>query len=126
MSPESLKTIISANAALSGFLRRVSAASAGNGHPDNILPAILDGLPEIAATIEKAGFVVTPSVLSENLDRESKTQIDLYTENLRKLKSLLSRLLDSAEARRNQLADGTGKLRDTMSWLRTLKATETD
>ena len=82
MSPESLKTLISANLELSSFLRRVSADSAGNGHPDNIVPAILDGLPEIAATIEKAGFVVIPSVLSENFDRESKTQIDLYTENL--------------------------------------------
>jgi hypothetical protein len=127
MSPESLKIIASANAELCSFLNQASANGHGRGvPPDDALAAIAAQLPAIAATIQKAGRAIGPSIHSENLDRESRSQIDLYAQSLQKLKTLLSPLLVQAEARRQQLAHITGKIHETLSWFNSLKLTETD
>jgi len=118
--------IILANTELSTFLGQASTYIPGNGHPDKIMFAIEDRLPSIADAIEKAGSVIGPSTPADNLDPELKAQLDLYAENLRKLKSLLSCLLVSTEARQARLASNAGKARETLSWLRTLKSTQID
>ena len=126
MSPESLKIIAAANAALAGVIQQASGNSLGHSNADDVLPAIEAQLPAIAATIEEAGRAIEPLTLSANLDRESSAQIDLYAQNLRTLKTLLSPLLASAEARRKRLREKTGKVRETLSWLSTLKSTGMD
>ncbi|MCL5670817.1 MAG: hypothetical protein M1423_05900 [Acidobacteria bacterium] len=126
MSPESLKIIAAANAALAGVIQQASGNSLGHSNADDVLPAIEAQLPAIAATIEEAGRAIEPLTLSANLDPESSAQIDLYAQNLRTLKTLLSPLLASAEARRKRLREKTGKVRETLSWLSTLKSTGMD
>lgn len=126
MSPESLKIIASANVALSRFIRQASVDSMGQGMADDVSLAIETHLSSIATTLEEASRSIGPAKLSENLDSESRAQIDLYTQNLRTLKSLMSPLLASAEARRKHLRKSIGAFRQTMSWLNTLKSTGID
>lgn len=126
MSDDALKIILSANAEISAFLKQFPADGPTHHDPDGLLSVIDTRLPSIAATISKAGFAIGPLVLSDNLDQESRAQLDLYTENLRKLKALLSPLLVIAEERRKQLADNAGKARETLSWLSTLRSTIVD
>lgn len=126
MTPESLKIIAEANAELSSFLNQVSAQASVQGSTGGNLRAIEVRLPAIAATLEKAGRLLGPTRLTENPDPESRKQTDLYAQNLRRLKSCLLSLQASAEARRQRLAENTGKARETLSWLSALQSTEMD
>lgn len=126
MSPEHLRILASANAVLSGFIDQASAERPGRTNGDNVLRVVEAQLPAIVATVEEAGRTIKASTLSGNLDPESRAQIDLYTQHLRRLKSLLSPLLVRVEARRQQLRENTGKIREAMLWLSTLKSTGID
>lgn len=123
LSPESLRIIASANTELSSLL---SHASEKNSRDADKLLAIEPQLPAIAATIEKAGHAIGSSGLSQDLDQETRVQIDLYVQNLQKLKTLLGQLLSAAQARRRHLAGCTLRIREAQSWLGTLNLTKID
>lgn len=124
MSPESLKTIAAANAEIAEFLDR--ALAEGRGNSARTLSAIEAQLPAIAATLEKAGVALGPSIRTETLDHESRLQVELYIRNLKQLRELLPPLLASAEVQRRRLATGAGKVREAIAWLRALQSTEID
>lgn len=126
MLSESLKIIAEANAEIAGFLDRAMAEGLDRGDPAGALVAIEPQLPAIAATLEKAGAALGPSIRSETLDAESKLQIELYTQNLQRLRELLLPLLASAEVQHRRLATGAGKVRETIAWLRALQSTKVD
>lgn len=126
MSPESLKTIAAANAEIARFLNLALAEGLGGNNPAKALSAVEAQLPAIAATLEKAGGVLGPSIRTEALDHESRLQVELYTRNLQRLRELLPPLIASAEVQRRRLATGAGKIREAIAWLRALQSTEMD
>ncbi len=123
ISPESLRIIASANAELSSL---ISQASVKNSRGADRLPVIDAQLPAIAATIEKAGHAIASFAFSGDLDQETRIQIDLYIQNLQRLKTLLAQRLAAAQARRRHLAGCTLRTRQAQSWLGTLELTKID
>lgn len=126
MLSEPLRIIAEANAEIAGFLDRALAEGLGPGDPGKVLSAIEPQLPAIAATLGKAGAALASSVRGETRDRESRLQIDLYTQNLQRLRELLPPLLASAELQHRRLATGADEVRETTAWFRALQSTEMD
>lgn len=126
MSPESLTIVASANARLSSFLHHASSHDSGHIDPGDILSMIESELPAIASILEEAGRAIGSTGLSENLDEETRVQVNLYARNLQELKNLLTPILASAQARRQRLAENTQEIHETQSWLSTLNLTESD
>jgi|SRR5579875_74938 hypothetical protein len=126
MPPESVRTIIEANARLSTLLRRTCSQNSGAGSANQHLSAIQACLPEIAGIIEKAGEALTTLMPIEDLDRESKLNVEQYARNLHSLKAILLPVLASAQARRESLLGNTAAVRGTLQWLSALKMTEAE
>lgn len=126
MPSESIKIIAAANAEISTFLSCAAANNSRPNHSDHPWPAITTDLPAIAAAIEKAGVAIRTLISSENLDSNTRAQLDLYVKNLQSLRGLLSRLLVTTEEQRKQLADKTGRAHEMKSWLNTLQSTKCD
>jgi len=126
MPSEPIITIIESNARLATLLRQPWAHKPGAGTSNQDLSAVLSHLPEISGIIEKAGAALRALMPIEDLDRESKLNVDLYAKNLQNLKAVLMPILASAQACRESLLRKRADARETLRWLSALKMTEAE
>lgn len=123
MLPEPISRVRAANRGISRFLAQVADPFLAMGEVALPLDEIQRQLEALSVTIETVGQSLGSPPSLDNLDAESRDEVNLYTAHLERLKNFLVALQTYAEGRREQLITGVRKISDALAWSDTLKLT---
>jgi hypothetical protein len=123
MIPEPIRRVRAANGEISGFLAQVADPFLAKGEAAAPLDEVQRQLEALAVTLETAGQSLGTPPSLDNLDAESRDEVNLYAAHLERLKNFLVALQTYAEGRREQLITGSRKISDALAWSDTLKLT---